>query len=1328
MNSNLAVERTLELLDRLKSVVQDSTARTEQLAQELRQNSSRLDWQFDQEIKELESRLAGAIAESDGLFQSGKERLESRHHQRKARMLRAQTTARKQHLKRIESHEGRQINEVQSELLLTSRNHEALQKQSDKNFASFQQDLAREQDALAVLERKTRSAFRGYAGFRRLADLPDEPSSGSNGADRSPLTPPPAFGAEGVQGAGERDVSSAPDEHRLLEEFRALFAVTKRKLRWFRILPLPLLFGLIPLRLFVPLLLIGHVAAVLLIPRPGGRVFTWQQAGVSFAVSLGCVIILHLLGRLMGGPPAKRLAASIAGARARLVACQKTAEANYQKESERLRHDAETRTEQLHQHWNQAVSQAETMRNDLQRHLDAKLSRAAAKSEHLCQQGLEHLQQERDRHAGRLKDEMEAERARLESSRSAKKKQFESNQQTQWEALEVEWRKTTQAVYDAFAAARESADKLFPDWRAVFWEKWIPPREFAAATPFGRLEVNVEQLAGSLPHDPRLALPGPARFSLPLLLTFPDRGSILFETKESGRPLAIGALNNLVLRLLSVAPPGRVVFTILDPVDLGQSFAGLMHLTDHEDRLINRRIWTQPDHIEQRLAELNEHIEKVTQLYLRNEYASIAEYNQQAGRIAEPYHFLVVADFPVNFSDLSMRRLLSIAASGPRCGVFTLIHWDTRKSTTADFGPDDLRKAGVRVRSSKADRLVLADKPLEGTILILDPPPDPERATAFLEKVGRISVDSNRVEMPFGEIAPEDSALWTLETSNELRVPIGRTGATKFQQLALGKGTRQHVLIAGKTGSGKSTLFHVIVTNLALWCAPEQVEFYLVDFKKGVEFKCYATHRLPHARVVAIESDREFGLSVLERVDEELRRRGDLFRRIGVQDLPGYKRAGGTEPLPRTLLIIDEFQEFFVEDDRVSQNAALLLDRLVRQGRAFGIHVLLGSQTLGGAYTLARTTLGQMVVRIALQCNEADAMLIMDDDNAAPRLLSRPGEAIYNDAAGAVEGNSPFQVVWLSEEERETWLDKIRRRAGPPAPPRAAPVVFEGNAPADVRENEVLRRLLSADSIKPTTAARAWLGAPNSIKGPTEVVFHRQSGNNLLILGQRDEAALAMLGVSLVSMAAQHPRRAARFIVLDVSPPASRHREDLEKIVGAIPHEITLAGNLELETVFGALAGEFEKRSDPISAAKAPSVYLFIHGIQRFKGLRYEDDFSVSLDDANAPANPGKQLNQMLCDGTQLGFHVICACDTLNNVNRCLSRKALSEFELRVLFQMSATDSASLIDTPKAANLGLHRAVLQNAQAGTLETFRPYALPDSAWIEEAARHLARLLV
>src|SRR5579885_1042737 len=157
--------------------------------------------------------------------------------------------------------------------------------------------------------------------------------------------------------------------------------------------------------------------------------------------------------------------------------------------------------------------------------------------------------------------------------------------------------------------------------------------------------------------------------------------------------------------------------------------------------------------------------------------------------------------------------------------------------------------------------------------------------------------------------------------------------------------------------------------------------------------------------------------------------------------MAGFEKAGGAGPLPRCLLIIDEFQEFFTEEDRIAQDAAMLLDRLVRQGRAFGIHVLLGSQTLGGAYTLARATLGQMTIRIALQCNEADAFLIMDQDNPAPRLLSRPGEGIYNDAAGAIEGNSPFQAVWLSDRTRDSFLAKVRARADQSGTQYPGPIV-----------------------------------------------------------------------------------------------------------------------------------------------------------------------------------------------------------------------------------------------------------------------------------------------
>ena len=131
-----------------------------------------------------------------------------------------------------------------------------------------------------------------------------------------------------------------------------------------------------------------------------------------------------------------------------------------------------------------------------------------------------------------------------------------------------------------------------------------------------------------------------------------------------------------------------------------------------------------------------------------------------------------------------------------------------------------------------------------------------------------------------------------------------------------------------------------------------------------------------------------------------------------------------------------------------------------------------------------------------------------------------------------------------------------------------------------------------------------------------------------------------------------------------------------------------------------------------------------IHGLHKFSKLRQEDDFGFS-GGGDAPASPAAQLNNLITEGGGLGFHVIATIDTYNNVNRFLGRKALSEFEMRVLFQMSANDSASLIDNPKAGTLGLHRALFNNQQEGYLEMFRPYALPGNDWLESVAESLRR---
>src|SRR5262249_2854112 len=145
-----------------------------------------------------------------------------------------------------------------------------------------------------------------------------------------------------------------------------------------------------------------------------------------------------------------------------------------------------------------------------------------------------------------------------------------------------------------------------------------------------------------------------------------------------------------------------------------------------------------------------------------------------------------------------------------------------------------------------------------------------------------------------------------------------------------------------------------------------------------------------------------------------------------------------------------------------------------------------------GSYSLPRSTLDQMAIRIALQSSETDAHLILSKDNAAARLLSRPGEAIYNDANGLTEGNHLFQVVWLDDDGREKYLGQVRelaRQRGQVPPPA---IVFEGNAPAVLGKNPLLEQALrSPQPPESAAAARVWLGDAVAIKDPTSAQFRR---------------------------------------------------------------------------------------------------------------------------------------------------------------------------------------------------------------------------------------------
>ena len=155
--------------------------------------------------------------------------------------------------------------------------------------------------------------------------------------------------------------------------------------------------------------------------------------------------------------------------------------------------------------------------------------------------------------------------------------------------------------------------------------------------------------------------------------------------------------------------------------------------------------------------------------------------------------------------------------------------------------------------------------------------------------------------------------------------------------------------------------------------------FLLLDYKEGTEFLPYQF--LPHSHVLSTESDPFFGLKTLEYVNEEIKKRGTIFKQVGVSNITDF-RSQSKDQMPRWVIIIDEFQRMF-QDTSISSKVERLFDDLNRRGRAFGIHFILATQSI---YDLNMTpaTLSQLSVRICLKISEMDASKILHVDNLIP--------------------------------------------------------------------------------------------------------------------------------------------------------------------------------------------------------------------------------------------------------------------------------------------------------------------------------------------------------
>jgi S-DNA-T family DNA segregation ATPase FtsK/SpoIIIE len=829
----------------------------------------------------------------------------------------------------------------------------------------------------------------------------------------------------------------------------------------------------------------------------------------------------------------------------------------------------------------------------------------------------------------------------------------------------------------------------------------------------------------------------------PVLVDFPFTAGIAIQSEVQDQSHAVSLARSLVLRILAAVPPGKARFVFVDPQAVGQSVAEFRHLAEFDSQIVDVKTWTSEREITARLDELSAHLEIVISNYLRGQFSTIDEYNAYAGEVAEPYRILVVFDYPEAFTERSARQLLSIIENGPRCGVHTILVADPNREQPRDMPRERLIHAMLRLRlhgelasltlPAHAEPVQCVVIPDQAPSLMMSPDGQARSPLAqllldvgdqargshdedvtlerLLPIVNRLISGGRSTQMP---ALPADAesldasrpeSWWSGSTAASATAIIGRAGAQDVAAMYLSSTEiAGGAIMVGLPRSGKSTALHAAITSLAMVYPPEELDLYLVDSKHGVEFKVYED--LPHARLVSINSEREFAVSVLESLQGEIAARAKIMkeRTAGRANITEFRNATG-ERMSRIVLVMDEFHEVFEEDDALGAAAFRAFSDIVREGPFAGVHVIVASQTLSSMPAMDRSTLSLLPIRLAFMCNEIDADLVMGDSNREVRALNRQGVGILNPVRGEPAHNKLFRGLYIPYDERDLILRQLVRKGADEGFSRH-PRVFDG-------DNFAVR---PTQSPAPGRHVRFGIGEPLGLQEREQIALRRARGANILVLGHdaaedsADASVSAIVHSILVDAGRQGvDARLVDFLGEEATDDDGLEVADLCDHVGARYRRASALA----ETLAG-LTEELARRR-AVAEYVAPGAILILVGVQRADDLvapAYDLGIADTLEldlvgDDGAAA--GVLLAELLRDGPEFGIHVVVLADTLGSLTRRLGDDALQSFDWRIAGRSaSQQDVATITDSFREAEIRNHQLLIVDRGRGRSKRVRAY--------------------
>lgn len=798
--------------------------------------------------------------------------------------------------------------------------------------------------------------------------------------------------------------------------------------------------------------------------------------------------------------------------------------------------------------------------------------------------------------------------------------------------------------------------------------------EFSEAITIGNLEINVTEnteyhkLISESPLLKQYIENG--KLKVPHIVDLTKNGNIwLNVNEEKYSDDTFKFIHQVILQFLLAFPAGRLNLCLIDVDEVGD-FARYTTLRGINSEMLCGGVVRDRRALADTLQKMGEKGFDIYGEISASNCNDIYQYNEVSRENPKSFHLVVLLNYPSGMREdenVYLKKMMDYN----RSGIFTFVVNNQACKLPSHIKPEEQ----LQTVQSLSENALIINK--TGSCFTVDNPFDhiycPLNGIShgnFREIYDLLQKNEKAVRLKpilleemFAETERLEEANLIRPSSEMLDIPIGKVGANIQNILfdTTGEGS-PHAVVIGGTGSGKSNLLHTIIMNACYKYSPNELNIYLVDFKGGVEFQYYEAggdihKQFPHIKLTGLTSDPEDGVAILSNMVGELDWRKLHFKESGVEDIIKYRIKFPDSKMPRILLIIDEIQALFDNEnygsDLVSK-AITLLSNIAKEGRAPGINLLWASQNVPSVPELKKKVLSQIGNRISLRLNNPDDASEIGIDSKKVINLNRPekGLGLIADVSSGKSGSTEFRVAYAYDSvKRRELSEKIIEKWNTSLPPIAErePLFIVGNSviPSAKEKDTKYTAWKSGLSETPCLPQTYTLNlGQNYITGkPYELSFGlRDSRVNLCIAGSNIGEIRDIMGYAVLSVIIDN-------VCSNVSPSNSIYYYNGEYKDPADPRDLYYV----LPEVFSNRISEISSTSDMIETirklyllrreraeniqASHSPIFVFIHKMQALneillspKRIMLNEPYvaGVSTKDDASSTSPISQTNLLL--------------------------------------------------------------------------------------------------